>query len=82
MPKDEAKECIALLRRMEKEFPMGKRYRMLKLPNYQIQCKKCQRPLDFDVILYKTDELLVDVEPCPDCIAKAIEEAAQAGEGE
>jgi len=47
---------------------------------YQIQCKKCQRPLDFDVILDKTDDLLVDVEPCPDCIAEAIEDAAQAGE--
>ena len=48
---------------------------------YQIQCKKCQCPLDFDVILDETADLLVDVEPCPDCIAKAIEEAAQAGEG-
>jgi len=36
MPKDEAKECIALLRRMEKEFPMGKRYRMRKLPNKEL----------------------------------------------
>lgn len=28
LPKDEAKQCIALLRRMEKECPMGKRYRI------------------------------------------------------
>ena len=33
LSKDEAKQCIDLLRRMEKEYPMGKRYRMRKLPN-------------------------------------------------
>lgn len=33
MPKEEAKECITLLRRMDKVYPMGKRYRMRKLTN-------------------------------------------------
>ena len=33
LTKQEATEHMGLLRRMEKEYPMGKRFRMRKLPN-------------------------------------------------
>ena len=44
---------------------------------YHVQCEKCQRILVFSVILDKSDDLLVDVEPCPDCIAEALEDARE-----
>ena len=40
LTKQEATEHMCLLRRMEKEYPMGKRYRMRKLPNEKVEAPK------------------------------------------
>jgi hypothetical protein len=44
LTKQEAKDHMGLLRRMEKESPMGKRYRMRKLPNDKAETRRQTPP--------------------------------------